>query len=128
MFASWPETWLDHYLDGGLHGLADGAVTLACAPGWERATFRAVTTNFWQRLPRYTGYLALMRGTGPATVSDDDAARIVALAPQAVESVFDGNSHFLPMEAPKDLETAISAAAKSALIRKDAPTEGALAR
>jgi pimeloyl-ACP methyl ester carboxylesterase len=124
MFSSWPETWLDHYLDGGLHDLAGGAVALACAPEWERATFRTVTTSFWQCLPRYTGYLALVRGTGPATVSDDDAARINALAPQTVESVFDGKSHFLPMEAPEALETAISAAAKRALAQRDAPTEG----
>jgi pimeloyl-ACP methyl ester carboxylesterase len=128
MFASWPETWLDHYLDGGLQGLADGAVTLACAPAWERATFRTVATNFWQRLPRYTGYLALMRGTGPATVSDDDAAKIIALAPQTVDSVFDRKSHFLPMEAPEDLEIAVTAAAKRALAQRDAPTAGLLAR
>lgn len=113
MFASWPDGWLDDYLDGGLVAQGDGAVMLACAPTWEQATFSAVTTQIWRRLPRYEGPLTVVRGTVMSTTADADADAIAELAPQAQMFVHPGRSHFLPMEAPNLVHHAIDVALAS---------------
>ncbi len=113
MFASWPDGWLDDYLDGGLVPQGDGAVMLACAPRWEQATFRAATTEIWRRLPRYEGPLTVVRGTVMSTTADADADAIAKLAPQARMFVHPGRSHFLPMEAPDLVHHAIDVALAS---------------
>lgn len=110
MFASWPEEWLDDYLDGGLVRQADGSVRLACAPAWEQATFTAVTTEIWRRLPHYQGALTVVRGTVLSTIADPDATALAELAPQARMFVYPGRSHFLPMEAPELVHQAIDLA------------------
>lgn len=116
MFATWPEAWLDDYLDGGLVVQADGSVELACAPAWEQATFGAVTTEIWRRLPRYRGALTVVRGTVSSTIADPDAAALAELAPQARMFVYPGRSHFLPMEAPELVHQAIDLALVTAEI------------
>lgn len=110
MFVSWPEAWLDDYLDGGLIGQADGSVELACAPAWEQATFSAVTTEIWRRLTRYRGALTVVRGTVMSTIANPDADAFAELVPQARMFVSPGRSHFLPMEAPELVHQAIDLA------------------
>ena len=99
-FQSWPEAWLDGYLDGGLVETATG-VRLACTPAWEAATFRAVSTTIWQRMAELRQPMTLLRATVGSTVAAEAPDTLARLAPHVRQRVVEGASHFLPMEQPE---------------------------
>lgn len=109
VFATWSDAALDAYLDGGLRDLDDGTVGLACAPAWEAATFRAVSTTLEAAVCGWRGGLTLLYGTERSTVADSDAAAIEAAVPGATRRRFYGADHFLPLHAPEAMAAAILA-------------------
>lgn len=116
VFARWSDAALDAYLAGGTRD-AGGEIELACAPAWEAATFRAVSTTLQPALAGWTRPLALFYGTVGSTVGEADAAAIHAAAPQATVRRYDGAGHFLPIEQPGVLgEAVIALAAGSATL------------
>ncbi len=101
MFGTWPDGWLDDYLEDGLAPADDGGVRLACAPAWESRTFATVPREVWE----------MVRGIRcPTTIvygGDSDTFRRASarLAPRRIPGVrmvpVPGASHFVSMEAPE---------------------------
>ena len=108
VFRGWADADLEAYVAGGMRDTAAGA-ELACAPAWEAATFRAVTTGLEAAAAVWTGPLVLLHGTLFSTVTQPDADRLAALG--ATVARLDGASHFLPLEHPDRVRAAILAAA-----------------
>lgn len=108
VFANWPDTALDAYLDGGLRARSDEQVELACAPAWEAATFAAVSARLEAAVAGWRGGLAMLHATERSTVTPADAAAIAAI-PGATVRRFDGADHFLPLHEPAAMAAAILA-------------------
>ncbi len=108
MFLTWPDEWLANYLAAGLRPSRSGGWRLSCSPAWECATFRAVTTEVWRRLPQLPMQLVVLRGTVNSTIVDDDAEQFIRLAPEVRDTRLVGCSHFLPMERPHEVVRAVS--------------------
>ncbi|MFN3370467.1 MAG: alpha/beta fold hydrolase [Sphingomonadaceae bacterium] len=94
--AGWSEEELGASLGGGLRPEGEG-VRLACAPAWEAATFRGVSTTLEAsfraaRLP----FALLMAGEG-STVPPAEEAAVRAMHPSAPIRRFPGTGHFLPV-------------------------------
>jgi pimeloyl-ACP methyl ester carboxylesterase len=111
-FTTWPDEWLDGYLDGGLVAAGDD-VALACAPAWEAATFRGVSTTIWQRMKALDRPLTLLVATEASTVAPEAPEMVARLAPHARQRVVEGATHFLPMEHPDIVIAEIEAMARS---------------
>jgi pimeloyl-ACP methyl ester carboxylesterase len=94
VFRGWPDKALDHYVDGGLLPDGDG-VRLACAPAFEAASFRAVSTTMETSVGRADFPFALLHGTEGSTVDPDDAAAMARAGARVAR--FDGTGHFLPV-------------------------------
>ena len=109
VFARWSDASLDAYLDNGLRDLPGGEVELACSPAWEAATFRAVSTTLETAVASWRGGLTLLHATERTTVTEADAAAIVAAVPGASRRRFDGADHFLPLHEPQAMADAILA-------------------
>ena len=110
VFADWPDTALDAYVDGGMRNRPDGQVELACSPAWEAATFAAVTSTLEQAVKGWTGGLTLLYGTVGSTVGAADAEALAALRPDARIERIEGANHFLPLAFPDRVRAAIRAA------------------
>lgn len=100
MFQDWPERALDDYLDGGLLPDSDG-VRLACAPDWEAATYRGVTTTMEDSLRVAHFPITLLAAGVQSTVPEALEAEFRALEPQTVVKRFPGTGHFLPITHPE---------------------------
>ena len=110
VFATWSDASLDAYLTGAVRERVDGQVELACAPGWEAATFAAVSNRLERALDTFRGSLTLLHATGRSTVMAADAARI-ARRPATTVRAFDAD-HFLPLAEPAAMADAILALAR----------------
>ena len=106
MFANWADADLDAYLDGGLRAAADGVV-LGCAPAWEAATFRAVTTAVAPAMDRLRCPFALVAGDEGSTVTTADFATLAALPTCRSAERLPGTGHFVPLERPDAVRAAI---------------------
>ena len=106
-FTSWPEGWLEDYVEGGTRDLDDGQVTLACTPEWESWTFRTATCAIWVWLARLRVPAILLKGTVNSTVMMGSRAAFVALVRHASARTIEGASHFLPQERPDLVREAI---------------------
>lgn len=121
MFAFWADGILDDYLDGGLVPLADGGVSLACAPEWEAIMFNCIDIlRVWECAAEVTLPAALMRADARSTVSDISAAEFQRLIPQLEVQHAKGRSHFVPMEDPELTANFILAQAERMLEREAA--------
>lgn len=94
VFADWPPAALDAYVMGGATEDADGA-RLACAPAWEAATFRAVTTRLESATRALTCPALLIHGTEGSTVQPEDAATMATTGLAVIK--LDGAGHFAPV-------------------------------
>jgi pimeloyl-ACP methyl ester carboxylesterase len=112
-FRTWPEATLRDYVAAGFHDLPSGEVTLACAPAWEASGYSAQGA---QPLAR----AALARAARPADILRAETASTFYMAdPEPLDSAriqiatVPGSTHFLPMERPDLIESAVSAALTS---------------
>lgn len=113
VFASWSDATLDAYLDGGLRDDGDGVV-LACAPAWEAATFRAVSTELEAALAAHAGPLTLLAGGMGSTVQPADFATIAALPNIVAAELIADADHFVPTARPDRARAVILALADAA--------------
>ena len=107
-FKGWPEATLTDYVQDGFRDLPSGEVTLACAPAWEASGFAAHGHDSWEALRNTTCPVEILRAEVGSTfnlggVDAVDATRI------RIETV-PGSTHFLPIEFPKLVRSALSAA------------------
>jgi pimeloyl-ACP methyl ester carboxylesterase len=107
VFKSWSDADLDAYLEGGLIE-TDAGVELACTPAFEAATFRAVSPNVEPALARLHCPFILLAGAHGSTVRDPELALFAAHPMCRMAERVAGSSHFLPLEAPDAVRSAIS--------------------
>jgi pimeloyl-ACP methyl ester carboxylesterase len=113
VFGRWADADLDAYLDGGLLPAGDG-VALACAPGWEAATFRAVATDVEPALARLDRPFVLVAGANGSTVRDADLAAFAAHRRCLDAERLAETSHFVPLERPDAIREAVIRVAAAA--------------
>jgi pimeloyl-ACP methyl ester carboxylesterase len=96
VFADWPESALEAYLEGGLRHDPAG-VHLACRPAWEATSFRGVSTTLEASVRACSLPFILLAGGEGSTVSAEDFATIRALHPDAPAERFPDTGHFFPV-------------------------------
>jgi pimeloyl-ACP methyl ester carboxylesterase len=113
-FRTWPEAILEDYVAAGFRDLPSGEVTLACSPAWEASGY---ISQGHQPLAR----AALERAAAPADILCAEQASTFQVAePAALDSdrvrivTIPGTTHFLPMERPGLVESALTAALEAA--------------
>lgn len=108
-FKTWPDPILRDYVDGGFRDHADGHVELACDRAWEVATYQTQDNNIWKHAEQARFPLYVLRAERGSTVFPLMAKRLKRILPQTVVETVPGTTHFLPMERPSALATALSA-------------------
>ena len=107
-FSTWPESILADYVEAGFQDLPDGQVTLICTPAWEASSYGAQDHDSWVALSRSTCPIDIFRAESASTFQagaslDDLGGRVrIITAP--------GTTHFLPMERPDFVQSALAAA------------------
>ena len=110
-FKSWPETVLADYVAGGFIQQADGAVALACSPGWEASNFSAQANNLWGVAGRVKAPITIFRAERGSTCGIGDGRYFLRAHPGSSVTTIPGTSHFLPMERPDIVRDALMDAA-----------------
>jgi len=100
IFKSWLDDFVSSYVDGGLRGMADGSVHLACAPEWEAASFSTVPIEIWQAARKIECPVTLICGEVRSTCPPPLAQKLSRRLGCVRSIVIKGTSHFLPMERP----------------------------
>lgn len=107
-FKTWPEAMIEDYLEDGLRQQADGQYTLSCAPAWEAANF--LTTYEHSPVPALETARApvrILRAEHDSTCRlGPDSAAWQGHARVQLETV-PGTTHFLPMERPELVRSAL---------------------
>ena len=108
-FKTWPDEWLEAYIEAGFVETPTGEVTLACTPEWESRNFALTEHRALHRLAGLTVPVHLLLSARDSTTWPG-ARRALA---KRFESVFqeeiEGSSHFIPMEYPDRVIQALSA-------------------
>jgi pimeloyl-ACP methyl ester carboxylesterase len=109
-FRTWPDPILEDYVAAGFHDLPGGDVTLACTPAWE--AFGYATQGHQPR-----AQAALLRAAVPADILCAETASTCHVNdPDALDeertriATIPGSTHFLPMERPDLVLSALTAA------------------
>ncbi len=114
VFKSWSDADLDAYLADGLRDTANG-VTLACAPAYEAATFRAVSAHVEDALACLAIPFAIIAGEHGSTVPPAEFAAFAAHSRCVAAERLPGTTHFVPLERGDAVCAAIDLVAISAL-------------
>jgi pimeloyl-ACP methyl ester carboxylesterase len=106
-FRTWTPQMLADYVEDGFKRSSEGGVELTCAPMWEAANFASHMHDPWPALDHYQGGIRMFRAeTGTTARIDDDLGALVASGRVRTETV-PGTSHFLPMERPDLVHSAL---------------------
>jgi pimeloyl-ACP methyl ester carboxylesterase len=106
VFRSWADEDLEAYIAGGMVDTADGA-ELACAPTYESATFRSVSPQIEPALSALRCPFILLAGEHGSTVRDAELAAFASHPDCLRAERIAGTTHFLPLERPELVQTAI---------------------
>ena len=109
-FKTWPEAWLEAYVQHGLVQSGD-RVRLACPPEWESTTFAHTEHNPWPGIRRLQCPVIVLAADRASTFSHRARQRLRTVLPMAEVRALSGTTHFLPMEQPN----AVSNAARQAI-------------
>ncbi len=110
-FKTWQQAMLADYLSDGLARQPDGTYALSCAPAWEAANFAAfATSNPIDGFTDIAGPVHILKAEQESVCFlRCGAAPLTLLAVVRLE-VVPGSSHFLPMERPDLVHSALRAA------------------
>ena len=105
-FRTWPEAWLENYVE---HGLVahDDRFRLACTPEWESTTFAHTEHNPWPGIRQLRCPVIALAAERGSTFSPKAQKRLKALLPSADIRILEGTTHFLPMEQKDTVRDAI---------------------
>jgi pimeloyl-ACP methyl ester carboxylesterase len=107
-FATWPEPILSDYVQAGFKDLPDGRVSLACTPAWEASNYSAQEHESWAALRRTTCPVDILRAESASTFHARGS--LEELGDRVRITTVPGTTHFLPMERPDLVRSALSAA------------------
>jgi pimeloyl-ACP methyl ester carboxylesterase len=110
-FKSWTPAMLADYVADGFRERPDGEVELSCAPEWEASNFTAQAHDTWDAFARSTAPTRILRAEVGSTCSvEGREAELTASGRITLETV-PGTTHFLPMERPDLVVSALRVAA-----------------
>lgn len=114
-FKTWPDAVIADYLCDGLKPLAEGGMTLSCAPSWEAANFvSSYLFSPTEALTRPLADIHILRAAHESTCRWDEGATTSPWPSYVrIESV-PGTTHFLPMEQPEIARAALREAIAAA--------------
>ena len=105
-FKTWPEAWLEAYVQHGLVQHGD-EVRLACTPEWESTTFAHTEHNPWPGIRDLQCPVIALAAERASTFSPRARQRMRAFLPAAEVYVLTGTTHFLPMERANAVRDAV---------------------
>lgn len=109
-FRTWPEAALRGYLTDGLLEGADGQVHLSCRPEWEAANFAAHHHDTIGAFARVAVPVRILKAEIGSTCGlEAHEGEVLARGAVRMETV-PGTSHFLPMERPDLVRSALAEA------------------
>jgi pimeloyl-ACP methyl ester carboxylesterase len=111
-FRTWPDEILADYVSAGFRDLPSGGVTLTCTPAWEASGFAAQGHDPWTALARSEHPIDIFRAEIDSTLRLGDAAEINSDRIQITTTP--GTTHFLPMERPDLVRSALCRAIEAA--------------
>lgn len=107
IFRGWPQEALRDYVEAGFRDLPDGSVELACAPEWEAANFAAHGHDIWAAMARIEAPVRIYRAEQGSTCAIARTSEFPRPPGQAVVVTVPGSTHFLPIEAPEVVRSAL---------------------
>jgi pimeloyl-ACP methyl ester carboxylesterase len=109
-FRSWTAAQIADYVEAGFRETADGEVTLTCTPAWEASNFRTHNYDPWGAFAKSRCPIDIRRAEIASTCRvDGHEAELTAGGRIRIETV-PGTSHFLPMERPDVVASALRSA------------------
>lgn len=110
-FRSWTQAMLADYVADGFRDRADGQVELSCSPEWEASNFGSHAHDPWPALRAPPAPLRIFRAEEGSTSSSlTPHLDELTAAGVRIETV-PGTTHFLPMERPDVVRSALGEAA-----------------
>ena len=107
-FATWPAAMLEDYVEDGLGDRPDGAVELSCAPAWEASNYAAQAHDPWGALASYAGPVKILAAEVGSTCREPPGSDMETLGPRVSLERILGTTHFLPMERPDLVVSALA--------------------
>jgi pimeloyl-ACP methyl ester carboxylesterase len=106
-FRTWTEAMLEDYVAAGFRDLPQGGVEIACDPEWEVSNYVSQGHDTWSAFEASRCAIRLFRAAeGSAAFLDDRAQALTATGRIRIETA-PGTTHFLPMEGPERVRSAI---------------------
>lgn len=115
IFSTWPDAAVADYVDAGFRDAAGGGVELTCAPEWESANFTAHGHDAWDAMSRVQAPVKIYRAEHGSTCSIAASADFPRPTGQAEVISVAGATHFLPIERPDIVQTALMAVASASV-------------
>jgi pimeloyl-ACP methyl ester carboxylesterase len=106
-FRTWPEAMLEDYVTGGFRDLPDGTVTLACAPEWEASNFTSHAHDTLAAFEALQCPVGILKAEHESTCRPDPRLDALEAAGRISVEVLEGTTHFLPMERPEAVRSAL---------------------
>jgi len=107
VFRSWQDGFLEAYVDYGTEAAEDGGIRLCCHPAWEARAFAACNHDVWRYIDRIQQPTLLLFGDQSDICLPAAVKRFVKCVPHAEVCAFERTGHFVPMERPREVVTAI---------------------
>jgi pimeloyl-ACP methyl ester carboxylesterase len=107
-FTTWPDAMLADYVAAGFRDLPGGEVALICRPEWEASGFLAHGHDPWAAFESVSCPVDIFRAETDSTFHLGAPASLAA--PNIHISTVAGSTHFLPMERPDLIRSALTQA------------------
>ena len=108
-YKSWREPFLQDFVTDGLsRDLQTNTYSLACAPSWEAACFKAQRNQPWNAVKKVQCPMVIIRAEKESTLVKSSVSKFMKIKPLTVLIEPTGTSHFAPMERPYVVRDAIA--------------------
>jgi len=115
-FSTWPEPILADYVAAGFRDLPDGQVSLACTPAWEASSYAAQEQDSWGALGGSRCPIDILRAESASTFHPSGS--LEDLGDRVRITTVPGTTHFLPMERPDLVQSALVQSIEAPVIPK----------
>jgi len=109
MFKTWPEEFIESYLDCAILIKDKKTALLKCDPELEAQIFESVPASIWRYAGRVKCPVLAIRGEKSDTFRKDAAERLYRFVPRYDLITIPDAGHFVPMEKPAEVAKAIKA-------------------
>lgn len=110
-FKSWTPTMLADYVADGFRARPDGEVELSCPPEWEASNFTSQAHDTWDAFERSKAPITIFRAENGSTCRVEGHEQDLTASGRITLQTVPGTTHFLPMERPDLVASALRAAA-----------------